>query len=167
METINDRMEQIVNEKFGGNKSAFASAIGIPRTMISSYIGGKKKSKPGLDLIVKIISNLNIDPYWLLMGKRNSSMLLKGSGVRYNGVGNNNNNTTTNNYHYGACEESVLSGETLSQKEEELALLRQQNDSYEKLLAEKDRSLKAQEFTINLLSKRVEEFEKNCTHKED
>lgn len=167
METINDRMETIVNDRFNGNKAAFSKAIGVAPAFMSSYLGNKRRSKPNVDIIVKIIKSLNIDPYWLLTGEKNPHMLLKGSGVRYNGVGNNNNNTTTNNYHYGACEESVFSGETLSQKDEEMALLRQQNDSYEKLLAEKDRSLKAQEFTINLLSKRVEEFEKNCTHKED
>ena len=29
METINDRLQWIVNEKFDGNKAAFAKAIGI------------------------------------------------------------------------------------------------------------------------------------------
>ena len=37
METINDRLQWIVNEKFDGNKAAFAKAIGIEPTSISKY----------------------------------------------------------------------------------------------------------------------------------
>ena len=39
METINDRLQWIVNEKFDGNKAAFAKAIGIVPTSISNYLG--------------------------------------------------------------------------------------------------------------------------------
>ena len=39
METINDRMELIINERFDGNKAAFAKKIGLPPTGLSSYLG--------------------------------------------------------------------------------------------------------------------------------
>ena len=37
-ETINDRMEMLVNERFDGNKAAFAKAIDLAPTAISSYL---------------------------------------------------------------------------------------------------------------------------------
>lgn len=37
METINDRMEILVNQRFNGNKAAFAKAIGTERSTLSNY----------------------------------------------------------------------------------------------------------------------------------
>ncbi len=71
METINDRMELIVNAYFDGNKSAFATAIGIAPTSITNYIGKKRKSKPSSDLLEKIVNSLDVDAMWLLTGRGN------------------------------------------------------------------------------------------------
>ncbi len=71
METINDRMEMIVNVDFGGNKTAFATAIGIAPTSITNYIGKTRKSRPSSDLLEKIVNSLDIDAMWLLTGKGN------------------------------------------------------------------------------------------------
>ena len=49
METINDRLQWIVNEKFDGNKAAFAKAIGIVPTSISNYLGKQRASKPSVE----------------------------------------------------------------------------------------------------------------------
>ena len=38
METINDRMEMLVNQRFNGNKSAFAKTNGLPPTGLSNYL---------------------------------------------------------------------------------------------------------------------------------
>ena len=153
METINDRMEQIVNERFDGNKSAFAKAIGIPRGMISSYVGGnRKKSKPGVDLIVKIVKSLGVDSYWLLTGKgapaADSGTV---SGIRYNGSNNNTNNTTTNNYHVTGGGDKAASPEGVAA---EVDSLRETVDMMKKLLAEKERVIRTQEVTISVLSER-------------
>ena len=63
METINDRLQWIVNEKFDGNKAAFAKAIGIVPTSISNYLGKQRASKPSVDMIAKIVNVL-----WTLVG---------------------------------------------------------------------------------------------------
>lgn len=43
METINDRIEAIVNKQFNGNKAAFAAALGMGPTIMSSYLGEKHR----------------------------------------------------------------------------------------------------------------------------
>ena len=70
METINDRIEQVVNERFGGNKAAFAKSIGLPPTGLSNYLGKKRRSKSSVDMVAKIVLNLGVDARWLLLGER-------------------------------------------------------------------------------------------------
>lgn len=69
METINDRMEMLVNQKFDGNKAAFAKTIGLPPTGLSNYLGTKRRSKPSVDMVAKIVTKLNVDARWLLTGE--------------------------------------------------------------------------------------------------
>lgn len=69
METINDRMEMVVNEQFGGNKAAFAKMIGLPPTGLSNYLGTKRRSKPSVDMVSKIVLRLGVDARWLLTGE--------------------------------------------------------------------------------------------------
>ena len=76
METINDRLNQIKNAYFDGNQRAFAAHIGLPPGSISNYLN--KGSKPGLDVLERIVNSLDVDAMWLLTGngemKRNSIM---------------------------------------------------------------------------------------------
>lgn len=69
METINDRMELIVNQLFSGNKAAFAKAIGFPPTGLSSYLSKQRRSKPSVDMVSKIVTLLGVDARWLLTGE--------------------------------------------------------------------------------------------------
>lgn len=69
METINDRMEMLVNERFNGNKAAFAKAIGTERATLSNYIGSVRRSKPSVDMVAKIVTALDVDARWLLCGE--------------------------------------------------------------------------------------------------
>lgn len=69
METINDRMQQIVDTYFGGNKSAFAEKIGIAKTSITNYLGKQRASKPSSDMLAKIVNNVAVDAHWLLTGE--------------------------------------------------------------------------------------------------
>lgn len=69
METINDRIEQLLNERFNGNKAAFAKSIGLPPTGLSNYLGTKRRSKPSIDMVIKICDCLGVNSYWLLTGK--------------------------------------------------------------------------------------------------
>lgn len=69
MKTINDRMEMLVNERFNGNKAAFAKSIDMSPTSISSYLGNKRRSKPSVDMVAKIVLTLDVDAKWLLTGE--------------------------------------------------------------------------------------------------
>lgn len=69
METINDRMEMLVNEHFNGNKAAFAKSIDMSPTSMSSYLGNKRRSKPSVDMVAKIVLALDVDARWLLTGE--------------------------------------------------------------------------------------------------
>lgn len=79
METINDRMEMIVNERFKGNKAAFAKTIGLQPTGLSNYLGNKRRSKPSVDMVARIVLSLNVDARWLLTGEAEASKPTKNS----------------------------------------------------------------------------------------
>lgn len=68
-ETINDRIEMLVNQRFGGNKAAFEKSVGLPSSMLGSYIGKQRRSKPSVDMVTKIITTLDVDARWLLTGE--------------------------------------------------------------------------------------------------
>lgn len=68
-ETINDRIEMLINEHFHGNKAAFAKSIGLPPTGLSNYLGKQRRSKPSVDMVAKIVSVFNVDARWLLIGE--------------------------------------------------------------------------------------------------
>lgn len=68
-ETINDRIEVIINQRFNGNKAAFAKTVGLPPTGLSNYLGKQRRSKPSVDMVTKIITKLNVDARWLLTGE--------------------------------------------------------------------------------------------------
>jgi transcriptional regulator with XRE-family HTH domain len=70
IETINDRMETLINERFNGNKAAFAKSIGLPPTGLSNYLGKQRRSKPSVDMIAKIIQVLGVDANWLILGEQ-------------------------------------------------------------------------------------------------
>lgn len=67
-ETINDRIQYLVDTKFNKNKSAFARAVGLSEAGMSSYLGTQRRSKPNVDMVSKIIKALNVDARWLLLG---------------------------------------------------------------------------------------------------
>lgn len=72
MDTINDRMQTIVDRCFDGNKSQFAKALDLPPTSISNYLGDKRKSKPSSDILCKILNVVNdLSARWLLTGTGN------------------------------------------------------------------------------------------------
>ena len=121
-ETINDRIEQIVNQQFGGNKAAFAKSIGYPPTGMSSYLGKQRRSKPNIDMVTKIVVTLHIDPLWLLTGeeKDTNNVVANGDGsIAVNG--NNNKNVVAGN---------------------DTALLQERINHLEDIVAEKERLIK-------------------------
>ena len=130
METINDRMEMLVNERFNGNKAAFAKAIAVEPTTMSSYLGNKRRSKPSVDMVTKIVVSLNVDARWLLTGEESekpSNVSVGGNSagnvaiVSHNSVGNVTTNASGE--HDLLCEQIKQLKSQLADKEKIIKLL--------------------------------------------
>ena len=117
METINDRMEMLVNERFGGNKAAFATSIGLGPTALSNYLGNKRRSKPSVEMLAKIVKVLDVDAKWLLIGEQTAS----------------NHVSTQGNYSPASVNGNAINTSG------EVELLQQRVKLLEELLAEKER----------------------------
>lgn len=83
METINDRVEVIVNELFEGNKAAFAKAIGLAPTAISSYLGKQRRSRPSVDMVINIVKVTGVSYSWLLTGE--GAMMQQAGSITHGG----------------------------------------------------------------------------------
>ena len=123
METINDRMEMLVNERFNGNKAAFAKAIGTERATLSNYIGSVRRSKPSVDMVAKIVTALDVNARWLLTGE---------------GASTSNTKVETN----GDFSPASVHGNVSVESD---AVLAERIKSLEALLAEKERLIKVYE----------------------
>lgn len=79
-EGINERLLRIVNEKFGGNVSAFSRAVSVKQPTLNTILG-ERKSKPSFDVLYSIANAeaLNISLDWLVTGK--GSMIKTTSGM--------------------------------------------------------------------------------------
>jgi transcriptional regulator with XRE-family HTH domain len=128
METINDRMEMLVNERFNGNKAAFAKAIAVEPTTMSSYLGNKRRSKPSVDMVTKIVVSLNVDAKWLLTGENDEkpSNVSVGDNSDGNVIGSHNSvgNVTTNAGEHDLLREQIKQLKSqLADKEKIIKLL--------------------------------------------
>lgn len=79
-ETINDRIEKLINDRFDGNKAAFAKSIGLPPTGLSNYLGKQRRSKPSVDMVTKIVVTLDVDARWLLTGQETAKREVRTEG---------------------------------------------------------------------------------------
>lgn len=97
--TINDRIEIIINERFSGNKSAFAKSIDMAPTGMSSYISKQRRSKPNVDMIAKIVKKLGVDARWLLTGEGslNEKNTITTTATDHSAAAVNGNAVTINN----------------------------------------------------------------------
>ena len=132
METINDRLEQIINALFNGNKAAFAKSIDLPPTGMSNYIGNKRRSIPSSEIASKIVLVLGVDANWLLTGE--GEMLKDG----------NVNNVTTGDYSPVNMNGKMEVRQTAISDKRELELLRT-------IIAEKERIIETQQQLIDAL----------------
>lgn len=130
METINDRMEMLVNERFNGNKAAFAKAIAVEPTTMSSYLGNKRRSKPSVDMVTKIVVSLNVDARWLLTGEGSEkpSNVSVGDNSDGNVIGSHNSvgNVSTHAGDTAVLEERIKSLDfALTEKDERISELKE------------------------------------------
>lgn len=131
METINDRMEMLVNERFNGSKAAFAKSIDMSPTSMSSYLGNKRRSKPSVDMVAKIVLALDVDAKWLLTGE-----------------GTPQQQNVNNNMHGNVTDSNVAIGSNNSVGNVSVgtdAVLAERVKALEALLAEKERLIKVYE----------------------
>lgn len=68
MAEINERLQKLVNERFGGSQTSFANALGVPQTSIANYFN-KRASKPSFEVLELMVDKLGVDARWLLTGK--------------------------------------------------------------------------------------------------
>lgn len=134
METINDRIEMLVNERFMGNKAAFAKTIGLQPTGLSNYLGNKRRSKPSVDMIAKIVLALNVDARWLITGESEHIKI--------------NNHIETNGDHSPASINGSISQDG---NDDNMEVLRQNNKNLEALISEKDEQIKVLKDYIDFL----------------
>lgn len=67
--TIIERIQEIINTLYKGNKSLFAKDIEVSPTVIENIVG-KRQGNPSFGVLQKIkFANDNIDSDWLLIGK--------------------------------------------------------------------------------------------------
>ena len=116
-------MEILVSERFGGNKAAFATSIGLGPTALSNYLGNKRRSKPSVDMVAKIVKLLDVDARWLLTGEQSEAGRV----------------STQGDYSPASVHGDAINniGET--------AVLKERVASLEALLAEKERLIKVYE----------------------
>lgn len=100
---ITERLQLIVNEKFGGNKASFARCIGIAPTSISNYLSKERSSKPSSDLLENIVNNIpDINAKWLLTG--NGDAFDNNNSIDYSSIDDlNNQSTPPDNTFYMNC----------------------------------------------------------------
>lgn len=65
---INDRLQAITDEIYNGNKTAFASEIGVRPSVITNFTG-KRKGKPSFEILQKIMKFTDINIRWLMTGE--------------------------------------------------------------------------------------------------
>lgn len=116
-ETINDRIEMLVNKHYNGNKAAFARAIGLNPTALSSYIGTQRRSKPNVDMVVKIMNVTGVDPRWLLTGEESCHINISNSG---NMMGENSGTVNQMVETDAAAQEKIKLLEALLEEKERL-----------------------------------------------
>lgn len=66
--TINERFGKIIRVLYGGNKSAFASAIGVAPSVVDNIVG-RRQGKPSFEVIEKVSALAEVNTEWLITGK--------------------------------------------------------------------------------------------------
>ncbi len=66
--TVNERFGKIIRVLYGGNKSAFASAIGVTPSVVDNIVG-KRQGKPSFDVVEKVSALAEVNISWLITGR--------------------------------------------------------------------------------------------------
>lgn len=132
MADINDRLQQIVDERFGGSQTSFADALGKRQSSIANYLG-QRKSLPSFEILKLMVERLGVDARWLLTGKE----------YQLNGVNATN---------------STLTGSTVVDSPIFIGVPSEIKDlvmRYEAIIAEKEERIKEKERLISEKDERI------------
>ncbi|MEY8688019.1 XRE family transcriptional regulator [Bacteroides sp. AN502(2024)] len=66
--SINERFGKIIRTLYGGNKSAFASAIGVAPSVVENIVG-KRQGKPSFDVVEKVCAIAEVNTTWFITGR--------------------------------------------------------------------------------------------------
>lgn len=84
MESIRDRLTEVIKRYADGKSAVFASKIGVPQSTFQNYARGERL--PNMDTMVRIRDTFGIDLNWLLTGK-GDSMAANNPGIYSSGSG--------------------------------------------------------------------------------
>lgn len=65
--SVNNRFNHIINSLFAGNKSAFASAIGVTPSVVDNIVG-RRQGKPSFEVVEKVSTLAEVNIEWLITG---------------------------------------------------------------------------------------------------
>ncbi len=65
---INERFGKIIRTLYGGNKSAFANAIGVAPSVVENIVG-KRQGKPSFDVVEKVCALAEVNTTWFITGR--------------------------------------------------------------------------------------------------
>lgn len=68
METVNERIQRLVDETCNGNVSEFARRTGLKQPTLNTILG-ERKSKPSYDVLNAIAAKTQVNALWLLTGE--------------------------------------------------------------------------------------------------
>jgi hypothetical protein len=112
--TINQRLEKLVQRFSDGIVSNFAKRIGVSHTSIASMMPGSRESKPGFEIIAKVVETFP---------EVNSDWLLKGEGEMLNNIATGHtsysNNQTSGGTNMQGTGNSMSLGNDLAKQLEE------------------------------------------------
>ncbi len=167
-ETINDRIEMLINDRFDGNKAAFAKSIGLPPTGLSNYLGKQRRSKPSVDMITKIITTLNVDALWLLTGQESPKVehyeqhgdrSLMAKTIHHLKIDQRNiGEEQTIDEQVKVAEEVVFPPDCPDEAKHAITILSSEVSYLNRLLAEKDIRIEEKNETIADLRERIKEL---------
>ncbi|MDR0830023.1 MAG: hypothetical protein LBN95_07930 [Prevotellaceae bacterium] len=167
METINERINYILNVNFNANVAKFSRFLGVSHTTLNNIVANKM-NKPSFDSLEKIITKMpNIDANWLLTGVGNmlksdeksvqsNSNLQHSSQINGNVVGKDIKINSENHHQDGLIEEKerIIRELDIALKEKD-QIIKDGSDAMvkkDKILAEKDELLKDNDLHIKKLT---------------
>ena len=135
METINERIQWIIDTRYHGNKKRFASDIGITPSTVDGIVGNRK-SAPSYQVLRKISTILNISAEWLVNGGSEFNQSIQGDNNISLGM---NLGTMTNHL------EKVGGNQLLSKQSSPSSTSNEIRGVYESIITELTAQLKAKD----------------------